>query len=366
MKLLRWTNMFVAGLLAMGLAQGAFAQGAPPVVIKVESKTFDLNTAILPADSFFDVFVELAPGVSAGSVSLSGFQAAVNLDPSAAGSIQLLPASASSAVLPASPHAPLITQGFTPDFGGDNGHGRASATAATSSAGSSVAITPGAGLFRVPFQVLAGAAPGHYNLVIDIDEFAGTLLTNAAGDIVPYSVVNGAIDLIAPVQAVSSIALLPTPPVGPNAVVHVTGGNHKYLSDKADLAPARGQGTVGINHVGTEGKTLVMLWLDGAAADIAALVDHLKNKPGYQIALANAGAADPLFGDLQALKQHYQGFNALVAFDQGIANNGFTWDLAGDPNVKVAGVAAVPEPASALGLMGLALVAGVARRRRMA
>ncbi|MCX5661447.1 MAG: hypothetical protein NTW19_17330 [Planctomycetota bacterium] len=353
-------GLLLVGLLAVLTAQAAHAQ-TPSVQVKVENKSIDLPSIVsFPADSFFDVFVDLAPGSS--TLSLSGFQAAVNLDASAAGSIVLL----APTLLTATPHAPLIAQNFTPDFGGDNGPGRASATAFTNGAGSSAAITAGAGLFRVPFQVLAGATPGHYNITIDMDQFAGTLLTDVNANMVSFAAVNGAIDLTSPAPPLaSSIGLLPTPPVSPVGVVDITGGNGKYVSNKLSLVPAVQHGEVGLNHVGTEGRTLVMLWLDGASADIAALISHLRGKPGYEIALADAGSGDPLFGDIQALKNHYQGFSALVAFDKGIANAGFGWDLMGDPNVALAGVAAVPEPASLSGaaLLGVLMFVGVRRRR---
>ncbi|MCX5660865.1 MAG: hypothetical protein NTW19_14260 [Planctomycetota bacterium] len=307
MRSVRGMKLMLAVLLAMLTAQAAHAQ-TPSVQVIVENKSIDL-TVPLPVTSFFDVFVDLAPGSPA--MSLSGFQAAVNLDASAAGSIVLL----APTVIPASPHGPLIASNFTPDFGGDNSASRASATAFTNGAGSSAAITAGAGLFRVPFQVLAGATPGHYNITIDMDQFAGTLLTDVNANMVPFAAVNGAIDLTMPAPPLaSSIGLLPTPPVSPVGVVGITGGNGKYLSNKLDLVPAVQHGEVGLNHVGTEGKTLVMLWLDGATADIAALIGHLKGKPGYEIASADVGTGDPLFGDIQALKNHYQGFSALVAF----------------------------------------------------
>jgi hypothetical protein len=152
--------------------------------------------------------------------------------------------------------------------------------------------------------------------------------------------------------------------------VGVTGGNGGYASEIDDLTANAGRGSVAIAHVGSEGRTLAMLWLMGTDADVRSLIASLDGQAGYDVAASDAAVSDPLYADIRQLSAAYPGFRALVAFDPTTDNGAMTWDFAASPGVQVDKVAVVPEPtagglAAAAGALGAGLF-GRGRRRRAA
>lgn len=143
--------------------------------------------------------------------------------------------------------------------------------------------------------------------------------------------------------------------------VTITGSAGSYTSEIDDLTENDSRGSAVLNHIGSEGRTLVMLWLSGSSSDVNSVINSLDGQGGYDIAAANVGAGDPLFGDIQKLSASYPGFSALVAFDQTPDNGALTWDFSGTvdqsgtPTVTLDKIAAVPEPAvpGSLGLLAL-------------
>ena len=155
--------------------------------------------------------------------------------------------------------------------------------------------------------------------------------------------------------------------------VTITGTNGGYRSAINPLASPQGIGSAVLNHIGPEGRTLVMLWLNGSNSDINSLIGSLDGQPGYDIAGATVGNTDPLYADIHRLQASYPGFTALAAFDSTTANGAFTWDFSGATlrdanggitsfNVTVDRIAAVPEP-TLLSLLGISCVLGLRRLR---
>lgn len=156
--------------------------------------------------------------------------------------------------------------------------------------------------------------------------------------------------------------------------VSVSGSGGQYRSQINTLTGPRGIGSAAINHIGTEGKTLIMLWLNGSNGDIDSLIASLDGRPEYDISGVNVGNSDPLYSTISALQNSYTGFNALVAFDSGVPNGSLTWDFSGAANrdglgnitsfkVLVEKAAAVPEPSAIAVLVPIALL--FARKRRL-
>lgn len=152
--------------------------------VVVSSTTLNSSPST-PVSGVVEIYVDLAPGET-GLPLLAGFQAAVNRSGGSGLSFQ-----PPYAVLPVT-HTPTISQNFLANFGGDNGAGRASATAFLSAPGSGTALVDGRGLYRIPFQVAPGTS-GTFTLSLDLNPVSGTVLSTPQGASIPFTVVNGTV-----------------------------------------------------------------------------------------------------------------------------------------------------------------------------
>lgn len=171
------TSWVLIGMLLAAAPGGAFD-------VVVSSTTVNASPSA-PVNGVVEVFVDLAPGET-GLPLLAGFQAAVNRSGGSGVSFQ-----SPFGVLPVT-HTPIISQNFLANFGGDNGAGRASATAFLSAPGSGTALVDGRGLYRIPFQVAAGTS-GTFTLTLDLNPISGTVLSTPQGAAIPFTPVNGTI-----------------------------------------------------------------------------------------------------------------------------------------------------------------------------
>lgn len=171
------------GVLLCALWLIGDARPAGGLAIVVES------VSALPFSSnYFDVFVKIEPG-DVGLPQIGGFQVAVDLvNPPGAVLFQ------APFAIPTTPggRPQLIAENFTADFASDNGPNRASAFAFLNAGGTD--FFDGAGLMRVPFDVIGGSVGEVVEL--DLSPFGGTVLSTPAAEAIPFTAISGTITIV--------------------------------------------------------------------------------------------------------------------------------------------------------------------------
>jgi hypothetical protein len=143
--------------------------------------------------------------------------------------------------------------------------------------------------------------------------------------------------------------------------ITVTGSNGLYVSEVDQLTADANTGGAPVVSIGDEaGSLFVMAKISGTAADVAAILAD---------AALNNASGDPEAARLHALYDSQfgaGGFNLLLKTPNFAGAKVVDWDFtAGNPGAVVDQLAVVPEPAT-MGLMAVAGVGLLARRRRKA
>ncbi len=177
----------LTGLLLFGAAPAA----AVEVVVGSLKIARDVDAQQVVS---LDVWLNLAPAEVAPD--LAAYQVAVTLSSSIVGGGLNPPAA-----LPSLAHPAVIITNFTPDFAGLDDAGRLSA-AAFLDAGSTP-IADGAGLMQIDVVVPARVA-GVYTLAVDLDPIQGTVLADGLGAPIPFSAVDGTLNVAQGVPALET------------------------------------------------------------------------------------------------------------------------------------------------------------------